>query len=57
MELILGLYDDLEGCNGGMGWERGPGRDICIHIADSLHCTAEIYTTFYSNYICIKKKK
>ena len=29
----------------GWGWEGGPeGGDICIHIADSLHCTAETNT-------------
>ena len=28
--------------------------DICIHIADSLCCTAEINTTLYSNYTPIK---
>ena len=28
------------------GWEEGPeGGDICIHIADLLHCTAETNTT------------
>ena len=38
--------------------------DICIHIADSLCCTAETNTTLHSNYIpirfffkcCIKKE-
>ena len=34
----------------GGGWEGGPrGRgygDICIHIADSLHCTAETNTRY-----------
>ena len=43
---------------GGMGgrWEGGPrGRDISIHIADSLHCTAETNTTLKSNYTSIKK--
>ena len=37
--------DDLDGWDGGrMGWGVGrtvqEGQDICIHIADSLHCTA-----------------
>ena len=32
------------------------GRDICIHIADSLHCTAETNTALQSNYTSIKKK-
>ena len=40
------LGDDLDWWDGG-GWEGGPrGRDIVIHIADSLHCTAETNTTF-----------
>ena len=25
--------------------EAGGGRDICTHLADSLHCTAETNTT------------
>ena len=30
---------------GGVGWgEAQEGRDIGIHIADSLHCTAETNT-------------
>ena len=33
------------------------GGDICIHKADSLHCTAETNTTLKSNYTAIKKKK
>ena len=36
----------------GGGWEEG---DICLHIAGSLHCTAETSTTLLSNYIPIKK--
>ena len=32
------LCDDLEGLAGIEGWE---GADICTHVADSLHCTAE----------------
>jgi len=30
-----------------VGWERRElpeGGDICMHIADSLHCAAEIYS-------------
>ena len=46
-ELSSVLYDDLVGWDG--GWEEGrevqERRDICIHIADSLHCTAETNTT------------
>ena len=36
------LCDDLEGWDGGWG-ERGAQEkwNICIHIADSLHYTAE----------------
>ena len=36
------IRDDLEGWDGGWGWEGGlRAGDICIHMADSLHCTAE----------------
>ena len=41
----------------GMGWGRREdqeGGDTCIHIADSLHCTAETNTTLSSNYIPTK---
>ena len=31
--------------NGGGGREVQEGRDICIHITDALHCTAETSTT------------
>ena len=37
------LCDDLDGWDGGR--EVQEGGDICIHIADSLHCTAETNTT------------
>ena len=30
---------------------------ICIHIADSLHCTAETNTTLLSNYTAIINKQ
>ena len=36
----------------GKGGSRG--RDICIHIADSLHCTAETNTTLSSSYPHVK---
>ena len=37
---------DLDGWDGGVGEEGGQeGGDICIHIADSLRCTAETNTT------------
>ena len=39
-EAHLGVCDDLEGCDGGR--ELQGGGDTCIHIVDSLHCTAEI---------------
>ena len=38
------LCDDLQGWDGVGGKEAPVGRDICIHIADSL-CTAESNTT------------
>ena len=45
--LILNLLSEF--CDGLEGWMgvRGvqEGEDICIHIADSLHCTADINTT------------
>ena len=42
------------------GWEGGPSsgegaRNMCIHVADTLYCTAETNTTLSSNYT--KKKK
>ena len=43
----------------GVGWGAGrevqEGKDICTHIADSLHCTAETNATLKSNYTSIKK--
>ena len=36
------LCGDLDGWDGGEVQEEGV---ICIHIADSLHCTAETNTT------------
>ena len=44
---------------GGMGgsrWKVQEGGDICIHIADLLHCTVETSTVLKSHYIPIKKK-
>ena len=40
------LCDNLQGCDG-VGGERGvkEGGDMCILIADSLCCTAEMNTT------------
>ena len=38
----LGLCDDLEGWNGGLGVRKPQeGGDICIHTADSCCCAAE----------------
>ena len=40
------LCDDLDGQDGGWGGrEVKEGGNIGIHIADSLHCTAETNTT------------
>ena len=44
--------DDLDGWGGREVQEEG---DIGIHIADSLHCTAENNTSLYSNFTPIKK--
>ena len=49
------LCDDLEGWDGKVGKEAQEGRDICIHISDSLCCTAETNTK--SNYNPIKMLK
>ena len=39
------------------GWKGiQEGEDICIHIADSLHCTAEA-NIIVKNYIPIKKEE
>ena len=39
------LCDDLDGWDKGRGGrEVQEGGDICIHVADSLHCTAETNT-------------
>ena len=43
-ELNSVLCGDLDGWDG-VGGEGGPrGRGLCIHIADSLRCTAETNT-------------
>ena len=40
------LCGDLDGWDGEGGRkEVQEGGDICIHVADSLHCTAETNTT------------
>ena len=38
------LCGDLNGWDGGGGREVQEGGDICIHIIDSLRCTAETDT-------------
>ena len=42
---------DGMGISGREGYEGG---DICIHIADSLRCTAETNTALENNYTPIK---
>jgi len=39
---------------GGGEREVQEGGDLCIHTADSLHCTAETNTALPSNYTPIK---
>ena len=39
------------------GREIQEGGGTCIHISDSLHCTAETNTTLQSNYPPIKKER
>ena len=41
--LISVLCDNLDGWDGGR--EAQEGGNICMHIADSLHCTAETNPT------------
>ena len=41
-----GCCDDLEGWVGGSRREAHEGGDVCIHIADSLCCTAETNRTW-----------
>jgi len=45
--------DDLEGWDG----LRGEGGSICIHIADSLHCTTETNTTLKAIIFQLKKEE
>ena len=47
------LCDDLGG--GICGKEGQEGEDICIPMAGSCCCMAEINTTLLSNYLPIKK--
>ena len=42
---------------GGNGRKAQEGGDMCIHITDSLHCTAENNTTLESNYSQKRKKE
>ena len=41
---FCGIIDGQDGVRGGR--EVQEGGNICIHIADSVHCTEEINTTF-----------
>ena len=47
----------MGGMQGGDGKEVQEGGDVCIYMADSLHCTAETNTTFQSKYSPIKRKR
>ena len=51
------LCDDLEGWDWLGGREVREGRDICIPVADSLHCTAGTNTIFLCSMFlkCLKK--
>ena len=54
------LCDDPEGWGCGAGREVSEGGAMCIHTADSLHCTAEtnsIVKQLYSNKKKIKSGK
>ena len=51
------LSDDVEGWDGGHGKEASEGGDICVHMADSLPCTAETHVTVQSSYTPIKKEE
>ena len=51
MRMCSVLCGDL---NGKEIQKRG---DMCIHTADSFHCTVETNTTLLNNYTSIKKKK
>ena len=45
---------------GGWGWsgrEAQQGEDVCIHIADSLHCTAKTNNTVKQLYSNKKEKR
>ena len=47
------LRDALDGCAGGWWGKVQEGGGVCIHIADSLPCTAETNTTSPSNYTLV----
>ena len=44
------LFDDPEGWDGIEGGLLRGGWVMCIHKADSFHCTAEANTTLQHNY-------
>ena len=50
------LCDDLEEWDGGSGREAQEGRDVCVHMANSLSCTVSTDTTVQSNYKSNKKR-
>ena len=43
--MLCGDLDGWDWGGAGVGKEAQDGGDICIHIADSLHCTTETNTT------------
>ena len=53
---FISAIDDLEELGARVRREVQDGGNICIHIADSLHCTAESNTTLQSSYTPIKKE-
>ena len=51
------LCDDLNRWDGVGGREAQEEGDVCMHMIDPPHCTAESNTALQSNYTIIKKKK
>ena len=49
------LCDDLDGWDLREGVREG--GDVCIHIIESLRCSAETKTTLYSNFTPFFKKR
>ena len=44
------MMTEKDGIGGEGGTEVQEGSKICVHMADSLHCTVETSTTLQSNY-------